>query len=383
MERFSDYTAKYFLASLVTIVLIGIVMVYSSSYLYAKEVMGSSVHFLLKHLIFVVVGTIFILIIGRSKFNFWFSIIEKIHILFLIMLVLTFVPNIGIELKGASRWLDLRFITIQPSEFVKYTIIMIAIKFFNGFFDFAIKERLKYMFYLLVPLLTLILQPDYGTFTISLLVISFVCFLSSFPRKYFYVLLGLGTVTGGALMFAADYRIQRLLTYLDPWKDAKRGGFQIIQSYYAFAHGALFGQGVGNSNEKLFYLPMAYNDFILSVLGEEFGFIGVLFVVMLFILFTYFGFKLALRAENRTISLFISTVIFTISLQALLNMGVVLGLLPTKGLNLPFISYGGSSILANFFGIGLLFSALNSIKSFSGKQQVANAPKKSFQIKAV
>ena len=155
------------------------------------------------------------------------------------------------------------------------------------------------------------------------------------------------------------YRIERLLTYLDPWKNPKTSGFQIIQSFLAFANGGIFGQGLGNSNEKLFYLPEAHNDFIFSVIGEELGLFGVTLMVGLFMTFIYLGLKIGIRMKNRWAFILVSTVIFTIGLQALLNMGVVLGLLPTKGLNLPFISYGGSSLVSNFFGVGLILSAVN------------------------
>ena len=163
---------------------------------------------------------------------------------------------------------------------------------------------------------------------------------------------------GICFLFTASYRIKRILTFLDPWKNPKTSGFQIIQSYLAFANGSLFGQGLGNSNEKLFYLPEAHNDFIFSVIGEELGFIGVFCIVILFLSALYLGFKLALQMKKRPALILASSAIFILGLQSFLNMAVVLGLLPTKGLNLPFISYGGSSLLSNFLGIGLLCSAV-------------------------
>jgi cell division protein FtsW len=208
----------------------------------------------------------------------------------------------------------------------------------------------------------LIKQPDFGSFSICFFVIAFVCFMSSFPRKYFYYSLMAGGVGGIFILFSQAYRVKRLLTYLDPWKNPQGSGFQIIQSYMAFANGSAFGQGLGNSNEKLFYLPEAHNDFIFSVIGEELGFIGVFLIICLFIAFIYFGFKLILQVRDRVGIILGSSVIFVLGLQALLNMGVVLGLLPTKGLNLPFISYGGSSLICNFFGIGLLLSVVKGYR---------------------
>ena len=187
----------------------------------------------------------------------------------------------------------------------------------------------------------------------------FACFLSNFPRKIFYSIVGGGAVVAVLLMLSQPYRVQRLTTFLDPWKNSRGSGFQIIQSWIGFANGGFFGKGVGNSLEKLFFLPEAHNDFIFSVVGEEFGFLGVIFLVGLFLSFIFLGFKIALMLEDRVASLLSSGVIFIIGLQVVLNMGVVLGLLPTKGLNLPFISSGGSSLFANFIGIGLIFSCLN------------------------
>ena len=172
------------------------------------------------------------------------------------------------------------------------------------------------------------------------------------------------------MLFGADYRVKRILVFLDPWSDPKNSGFQIIQSFLAFAQGGITGQGLGNSNEKLFYLPESYNDFIFSVIGEELGFMGVVGGAFLFLGFIYLGFKLALSLRSRLSSLLVSSIVFNIGIQAFLNMGVVLGLLPTKGLNLPFISYGGSSMVANLAALGLVFSAVrwNAIEKKESKK---------------
>ena len=201
--------------------------------------------------------------------------------------------------------------------------------------------------------------------------------MSSFPRKYFYYSLVTGGICGVFVLFSQAYRVKRMLTYLDPWKNPQGSGFQIIQSYMAFAKGAAFGQGLGNSNEKLFYLPEAHNDFIFSVIGEELGFIGVFVLISLFVAFIYFGFKLALKLRDRVSIIMASAIVFVLGLQALLNMGVVLGLLPTKGLNLPFVSYGGSSLLCNFFGIGLLLSVIKGYRDqlISGVESENTSPR--------
>jgi cell division protein FtsW len=209
----------------------------------------------------------------------------------------------------------------------------------------------------LITLGLLALQPDFGMFSVCLFAITYICLMSSFPRKILYGLILSGVTAGIFLIFMAPYRTQRILTFLDPWKDPQKSGFQIIQSYLAFANGGIWGKGIGNGDEKLLYLPEAHNDFIFSVIGEELGFIGVFFLVVTFIILAYLGFKLAIRSQNRVAMIFISSVTVILTLQSFLNMGVVLGLLPTKGLNLPFISYGGSSLLSNCMAIGLVIAA--------------------------
>ena len=195
----------------------------------------------------------------------------------------------------------------------------------------------------------------------------------------------LGLVGAFGIMISAPYRVKRVLTFLDPWADPRGSGFQILQSFLAFANGAFFGQGLGNSNEKLFYLPEAYNDFIFSVIGEELGFIGVLATAIMFVSFIFIGLKMAITLKSRVGSILVSTVVFAIGLQAFLNMGVVLGVLPTKGLNLPFVSYGGSSMVANLAALGLVMACIKILPGDAkevknkGKQSPVGSLKSAFQ----
>lgn len=350
---------KYFFISSFLIILVGIIMVYSSSYMYAKETMGSSTHFLLKQIAFLIVGAGFGFIISKTKFNFWYTNIYWINAFFVIMLAVTLTPY-GSSMKGSSRWLSIFGFSLQPGEIVKYTILFASIKFFSEYKKYESKELLKYAANILMAPIIFIIQPDFGSFSIVVCLLLFNCFLCEIPKKYFFGFLGTGLIAVGTLLFAAPYRVKRLLVFLDPWSDPQNSGFQIIQSYLAFANGHFFGTGIGNSHEKLFYLPEAYNDFIFSVLGEELGFIGLLAVVLLFISFIYWGLKMSVDKDLNSMrlnSIFIAAVIFCIGLQAFLNMGVVLGILPTKGLNLPFISYGGSSLIANLIALGFIMSA--------------------------
>lgn len=352
---------KYFLVDTTLIVLVGIIMVYSSSYMFAKENAGSSTHFFFKQVIYLLIGATAAVVLSKTKLSFWYKNIYKINAVSTSLLVLTMTP-LGLSVKGSQRWLDLGAFSIQPGEFVKYTAMIAAITYFNNWIKYSRNDKLLYALNLVVPLCVLIIQPDFGTFGITALLIAFICFLSDFPRKLFYSAVTLGTVAGVGILISAPYRVKRLLVFMDPWADPRGDGFQIIQSFLAFANGRIFGQGIGNSHEKLFYLPEMYNDFIFSVIGEEAGFLGVLFVVAAYLVFIYLGFKLALTVKSKINTQLVAGIIFAIGFQAFLNMAVVLGLLPTKGLNLPFISYGGSSLVSNLIALGLMFSAL-TVKS--------------------
>lgn len=349
---------NYFLINVFFLVLFGVIMVFSASYMYATENMGSSYYFLLKQLIFIGMGIVLALIFSKLKVLYLYKQAYKINAFFCFLLTLTLVPGIRVVIKGSKRWLNLGFMNLQPGEFIKFTLMLAAIRYFENFNNYTPKQRVFYLSGLVYPLAIFVLQPDFGTFFISSLIIGFICFLSSFPRKYFYSAVIVGMIGAFGILISAPYRVKRLLTFLDPWKDPRGSGFQVIQSFLAFANGSFFGQGLGNSNEKLFYLPEAYNDFIFSVVGEELGFIGVVVTVLMFVSFIFIGLKMAISLKSRVGSIFVSAVIFAIGFQAFMNMGVVLGVLPTKGLNLPFISYGGSSMVANLAALGLIFASI-------------------------
>jgi len=375
---------NYFLINVFFLTLFGVIMVFSASYMYATENMGNSYFFLYKQLIFIALGLTVALVFSKLKILYLYKQAYKINAFFGFMVTLTLIPGIGVMMKGSKRWLNLGFMNLQPGEFLKYTLMLAAIRYFENFNNYSPKQRVMYIAGLVYPLAIFVLQPDFGTFFIAAMIIGFIAFLSSFPRKYFYATLVMGFIGASGILVSAPYRVKRLLTFLDPWKDPRGSGFQVIQSFLAFANGAFFGQGLGNSNEKLFYLPEAYNDFIFSVVGEELGFIGVITTAIMFVSFIFIGFKMAISLKSRVGSIMVSTIIFAIGFQAFLNMGVVLGVLPTKGLNLPFISYGGSSMVANLSALGLIFACLKIQPSDAkdvknkGKQSPIGALKSAF-----
>jgi cell division protein FtsW len=357
---------RSFLISLTIILLIGIIMVFSSSYIYSKELFGSATHYLFRQVLYGSFGFLLMVVISKTKINFWIKYSYHIHICCSFLLILTFIPGIGVYLKGSYRWIDLRIFGAQPGELVKYSILLASVKYFDQFKVIDNKQRAIESLFLIFPLAIFLIQPDFGTFVICAILIFFVASISDFSKKYLYGSIAVAVLVSLPILFLESYRVKRLLAFLDPWAHPKSSGFQIIQSFLAFANGSFFGQGIGNSNEKLFYLPEAHNDFIFSVIGEELGFVGVFLIVLLFLSLIYFGFRIALKMHTKLLFMLVTAIVFNIGLQALLNMGVVLGLLPTKGMNLPFISYGGSSLIANLIGIGIVLSAIGKRDGATG-----------------
>ncbi|MFG1482290.1 putative lipid II flippase FtsW [Halobacteriovorax sp. HFRX-2_2] len=364
----TDRFGKLFLIITSIIVGVGIVMVYSSSYMFSKEVYGTSLHFFSRQILFALIGVGMAYVVAKTKYQFWIKFSFHLNLVVAFLLVLTFIPGLGVVAKGANRWINLGFGSLQPGELAKYTILMMSLFFFENYEKLNLKNRLKYAANIGLVLLLLLLQPDFGTFFICALGMGFTCFISNFNRKYFYIMGVVGTILSSLILVAQPYRVKRLMSFLDPWANPRGSGFQVIQSWIGFANGGFFGKGIGNSLEKLFFLPEAHNDFIFSVIGEEFGFLGVIAFVVLFMAFTHIGFKLALSLNDDIAKKMIMSIIFIIGVQACLNMGVVLGLLPTKGLNLPFVSYGGSSLMSNLIAIGVIFSCVSRQRTMSGQK---------------
>lgn len=351
---------RYFLLSLISLLVIGHFMVFSASYMFAKEQFGSSWFFSIRQFYFLLIGSIGAYALSKTKFSFWIRYGFFVHGFFALLVFATLIPGVATVIKGSGRWLNLAGVVVQPGEILKYTTLLASVSFFKNFVDWSRNQKIIYSLTLLSPIMALVFQPDFGMFVLCLVNLFFVCYLSPFPRKIFYGLVTSSAISCGFILLAAPYRVQRILSYLDPWNDPKGTGFQIIQSFLAFANGAIFGAGLGNSNEKLFYLPEAHNDFIFSVIGEELGFVGVLLVVAIFYLFCFYGLKMAMKITDSSRAIFATAAIFSISFQAFLNMSVVMGLLPTKGLTLPFISYGGSSLVSNLLVVGLFISCLKA-----------------------
>jgi cell division protein FtsW len=283
-------------------------------------------------------------------------------------LILVYVPGIGYRVGGARRWIHLGSLTIQPSEIAKLSLIIYMAYYFSKkketIRDF--KKGVLPVLGITFALIALIYpQPDFGSaMFLSLLLITFLFIAGA--RFLHLGLLGAAVLPFGIYaIFHAGYRYRRLIAFLDPWKSPKSTGFQIIQSFISFGSGGVFGRGLGNGQQKLFFLPAPHTDFIFSVIGEELGFIGVVIIIFLFMLLIVRGFRIAYLAQSQFASYLALGITLMIGLQTVINLGVVMGLLPTKGIPLPFISYGGSSLLMTLTGVGIL---LNISKRLDAKE---------------
>ncbi len=345
----------------ITLVLIcvGIVMIYSASAAYGLERYRDSSFFLKRHLVYLVLGFAISLVIMSVDYRVIQKHSKALLAVSFLLLVLVLVPYIGKEIGGAKRWFRLGMLSFQPSEFAKFSIIIYMADALS-----RRQQKLKSFLYGFIPPMfilgccvgLILLQPDLGTAFAVTFVVFVMFFVAGMKLIYIVPMIISSLPVLYALIFNVAYRRKRILAFLNPWEDPKGIGFQIIQSFIALGSGGLFGVGLGKSRQKLLYLPAAHTDFIFSIIGEELGFIGTVFVLGLFILFILCSAKIILNSPDQFGQLLGLGIISMIALEALINIGVATGSIPTKGLPLPFISYGGSSLIFNLASVSLLLN---------------------------
>lgn len=350
------------LFSVVLLLAFGIIMVYSSSVAYATAGLHSQYNFLIRHIISIVIGALVCILV----FNQPTAVIEKnaikLTVTIILLLILVLVPHIGKVVNGSRRWVGLGSVGLQPSEFSKLGIV-IYLSYYLSYKSLSLKNFLTdfgpVLLIMLILMGLLLLEPDMGTTTVVFIIALSMFYLSDTNRKFIAGLSILGILGFAFLVIVEPYRIRRFLGFMDPWQDALGKGYQLTHSLLAVGHGGWFGVGVGNSIEKLFYLPEAHTDFILAIIAEETGVVGILIILLLFWIIFYRGITVvaaeAGQLKNRKFQVFMAQGIsIWFLVQALINIGVTLGILPTKGLTLPFVSYGGSSIVINFIALAIL-----------------------------
>lgn len=343
----------------VILICIGVVMIFSVSSIYAWEKYKDSFFFLKRHLSFLVIGVFLTFLVMSIDYRKFRRFAKPLLIFSLFLLVLVLIPGISREVSGARRWFRYKFISFQPSELAGMAIIIYIADFISRK-DKVIKTFLKGFLPPVCVLglctLLILLQPDLGTALAIGVVVFIVLFVSGVRASYLLSIILMGLPMLYILIFSVPYRKMRILSFLNPWLDPKGSGFQIIQSQIALGSGGIFGVGLGHSKQKLFYLPAAHTDFIFSIIGEELGLIGTLGVIILFMIFIQQGLKIIKHASDK-FGYFLSLgLVSMISLKAIINVSVSCGLLPTKGLPLPFISYGGSSLIFDMLSLGLLLN---------------------------
>lgn len=348
---------KWLLLAVAALLAIGITMVLSTSYLYSQERFTDGTFFFRKQLIAVGAGLIALITCSLLPATTYRRLAYPLLGLTFIVLVLVLIPGIGIARGGARRWLMLPGFAFQPGELAKLAVV------FYLAHSMARKEEKIQTFSLgVLPHLivagmflgVLLLEPDFGTALILVMLLYLMLFIGGARVHH---LLATGLMALPLLIYVmlkAEYRLRRLMTFMDPWREASSSGFQVIQSLIAFGSGELWGRGLGESRQKLFYLPEAHTDFVFSVIGEELGLLGSLLVLALFGVIILRGLRLAAKIEEPFEQYLAFGLTVLLGLQALIHMGVVMGLMPTKGLVLPFISYGGSAMVINLMEAGIL-----------------------------
>jgi cell division protein FtsW len=341
------------------LICIGIVMVYSASSIYAWERYKDSFFFLKRHISFLAIGAVLTFLVMSVDYRKFRRFAQPLVILSIVLLVLVLIPGIGREVSGARRWFRFKFISFQPSELANMAIIIYTADFIarkGNIIKTFLRGFLPPICVLGLSALLILMQPDLGT-TLAICALTFIMLFVAGVRVLYLLSIVLASLPVlYTLIFSVPYRKMRIMAFLNPWLDPKGTGFQIIQSQIALGSGGIFGIGLGHSRQKLFYLPAAHTDFIFSIIGEELGLIGTLGVILLFIIFIQQGLKIIKNANDK-FGYFLSLgLVLLITLKAAINIGVSCGILPTKGLPLPFISYGGSSFIFDLVSVGILIN---------------------------
>ena len=341
----------------------GLVMVYSASIAIAEASRftgNNSAWYLTRHAVFLAGALCAAILVFLVPARLWQKAAPWLFVAAVALLVAVLVPGIGREVNGARRWLDLQVLTVQPSELMKLAVVLYAA-------DYTVRKHavLKSFKRGLLPMLGVMLlvswlllrEPDFGALVVIAVTAFAILFLGGMNGRHFAALVGMLAAGFALLVLTSPYRMQRIFGFLDPWADPLGRGYQLSHALIAFGRGELFGVGLGASVEKLHYLPEAHTDFLLAVMAEELGFAGVALVIVLFAWIVVRAFAIARQAaahERHFAALAAQGIGVWIGFQALINMGVNVGLLPTKGLTLPLMSYGGSGLLANFVALAIL-----------------------------
>jgi cell division protein FtsW len=345
--------------STILLILFGILMIYSSSNIWSLYKFNDSLYYTKHQIIFFLIGLIIIYFLSNTDYKLFQK--KSTLILFgcFALLILVLIPGIGQIRNGSRSWFGIGTLGLQPSEISKLGLIIFLAKYLANnekeVKSFT-KGILPILFIIGIFFLLIMLEPDFGTAMVIVITLISMLFISNIKLSFFAVLGVLGLLGIVGLIIIAPYRMERIVSFINPWSDPLGSGFQIIQSLYAIGPGGLFGLGLGNSIQKHFYLPEPQTDFIFSIISEEFGFIGILLISVLFLTIFYNVIKISLSSSDLFAKYLSFGLIIGIIIQAVLNISVVIGLVPVTGVTLPFLSYGGSSLLVSMISIGIILN---------------------------
>lgn len=347
-----------------TLVFIGIIMVFSASFVQSSFKHHDAYYFLKRNVIYAILGFICMITISNVDYKVWKKNTKPIGIVSIILLILVLTP-LGIKANGARRWLGVGAFTIQPAEIAKFATIIITSKLIEKKYENIKSFRKGLIPLMLVPLLffTLIMgQPNMSTAGTIILVTFVMIFVAGMSMKIVGFMFGSGIALFLALGLTSEYRLKRILSFLDPFQDPLGNGYQVIQGLYALGSGGLFGMGLGKSQQKWFYIPEPQNDFIFAIIGEELGLIGCAVVIMLFVILVYRCVRIALKCDNIFACMVVIGIGAQIGIQAALNIAVATSSMPVTGVALPFISYGGTSLVIFMSAIGIVLNISKHVK---------------------
>lgn len=347
----------FFLGIVVALTLIGLVFIYSASSIFALEKYGAAHFFLKKQLFFLLPSALGFFLFALVPLPLWKKLSPVLFLGALFLTALTFVPSLALKCHGSNRWLSIAGFGFQPSELLKLFLFM-----YMGYFFEKKQNKIKSLMYTYIPFLlilgvsfvVLLKQPDFGS-VITIFSTSLMLFFVAECKMLYLVVTALCACPLVVyLVLAKSYRLNRILIFLNPWADPQGRGFQIIQSLIAIGSGNVWGVGISNSKQKFFYLPMQHTDFIFPIIAEEVGFVGSMLLIGLYTLFCFLGLRIAISLQTPFAFFTSLGFVLFITLQAVINLMVTSGLLPTKGLGLPFISYGGTALVCLWCMIGFI-----------------------------
>lgn len=347
----------WLLGAVAALIAIGVVMVFGVGYFQAQSRFGDPWLYFRKHMITLAIGLAAAFAVSRLRIEFLERSANAVFLITIVMLVIVLIPGIGAEINGAQRWLRIGGFSLQPTEFVKLGFVLFGARWIS-------RHRAEMQSFVggCVPLLAAVAacavlvmrQPDFGSTAILGALALLMIFVGGARPAHLGGMLAGAIVLFAAGALASPYRMKRLMSFRDPWEQSQEGGFQLVQSLIAFGSGGFTGVGLGDSRQKMHYLPEAHTDFVYALVGEELGLLGALLLLLLFATIAFRGYRIAARSTDSFAGMLAFGLTSVIVLSAVVNVGVVLGVLPTKGLALPFVSYGGSALLSSMVQVGIL-----------------------------